>query len=851
MPPRPAARKTYIRDEALFTPAYIMKDAFGFSLKYTLSIEAFIVQAAGKSLEGLAVASLGSFSRRELSPKSDVDVMFIAKDPTAYEREIRDLITLLWDNGIEVSHTVRTPEDISRFLHEDLQTFTQFLEVRFIAGSYEIYQEWVNTLTATLTEDVRIALCDELIEETTHRYKKYGNSPKVIEPNVKATAGGLRDLQLIEWLYAIQHLKLPDRQIELPESEIFINQLQQERITTQKECDRLRSAYKTILTIRHLLHLTHTSKSDRLEFDDQIRIAGLFGYSGDGYRQLMKQYFEASNTIYRFTKSYIKRYKRRSHGSGPEVGYLLDSDYFISGSMIRYEGSGQLSISDIFRGFYYRAKYNAFFSEELRSTIIESLDSFSLSADVESSTFFREILKLNSEVGKTLTIMNELGVLSAFMPEWAEFSGFIQHGVYHVYTADEHTLKTIENLEKLRFDTGPMGRLFGRMKRRDILYLALIFHDIAKPIDISGHEILGAAVAENVMVRLGYSDYETELVKFLVEHHLYMEQVAFRRNLNDPETLNSFTLRVNTPEKLDMLYLLTYADLSAVNPALWTSWKSDMLYELYYKAKAMIDEQLSGEEILIANILPKDISKHSTVISESHVQSHIDALTDEISYTAHFSDEEIARHIEEILEGNDLSVSFNEDENFTNITVISRDSPSLLSKICGVLLINDVNIHDAGIFTRKDGIIIDNFNITDFRTGEKISKDRYQKIEEDLHDVLTGILQLPTEITRMKSRWWRIENRFFKKPGKVKIRFEEKEKFTIIDIYSPDRLGFLYLVTNKLTDLGLNIQFAKISTSGDSIIDAFYVLNQENKKVSKIYYHFIESELTKAIEQIL
>lgn len=847
----PSAHKSYIRDKTIFTPEYIMKEPFGFSLKYTLSIEAFIVRAAGKSFEGIAVASLGSFSRRELSPKSDVDVMFITRDPQLHETEIRELITLLWDNGIEVSHTVRTPEDIQRFLNEDLQAFTQFLEVRFVAGNYQIYTEWVNTLLELMTEDVCFALCDALIEETSIRYKKYGNSPKVIEPNVKATAGGLRDLQLIEWLYAIQYRKLPDRQVELPEAEIFINHLQQDNLTTLKECDRLRAAYKTILTIRHLLHLTHTTKSDRLEFDDQVTISALFGFHEDGYRQLMKKYFEASNTIYRFSKSYIKRYKRRSIGKGQPVGYLLDADFFISGNMIRYEGTGQLSISDIFRGFYYRAKYNAFFSEELRSTIIESLDSFALSADVESSTFFREILKLNSEVGKTLTIMNELGVLNAFMPDWAEFNGFIQHGVYHVYTADEHTLKTIENLEKLRFDTGPMGRLFGRMKRRDILYLALIFHDIAKPIDISGHEIIGAAIAESVMVRLGYSDEETEMVRFLVEHHLYMEQVAFRRNLNDPETLNSFTQRVNTPDRLDMLYLLTYADLSAVNPALWTSWKSDMLYELYYKAKAMIDEQLSGEEILIANILPKDISKHSTVISESHVQSHIDALNDEISYTAHFSDEEIARHVEEILEGNSLSVSFTEDENFTNITVITRDSPSLLSKICGVLLINDVNIHDAGIFTRKDGIIIDNFNVTDFRTGEKISEDRYQKIEEDLHDVLTGILQLPTEITRMKSRWWRIENRFFKKPGKVKIKFEEKEKFTIIDIYSPDRLGFLYLVTNKLTDLGLNIQFAKISTSGDSIIDAFYVLNQENKRVSKIYYHFIETELTKAIEQIL
>lgn len=847
---KPAAA-SFERNPSIFHEEFIKKNGFQFSMEYTLSVESFILNSVGNKFSNMAIASLGSFSRRELSPKSDIDIMFISSEPQKYEEEIQHLITLLWDNGIEVSHTIRTPDDIQKFLNDDLQSFTQFFEVRFIAGSYPIYTAWIENLLQSLTPEVSHELCEALIEESELRYRKYGNSPKVIEPNIKSTAGGLRDLQLVEWLYAIQYKKLPDKQIERPEMENFVGILLQDKLTTPKECDRLRKAYKFLLTLRHLLHLVHNSKHDRLEFEDQIKLAKIFGYKKDGYRVLMKQYFESSNTIYRFTKSYIKRYRRRIKPNTKEVGYLLDSDFFISGNMIRYEGDGTLSMSDILRGFYYRAKYNAFFSEELRGTIVESLDEIAMNQDVESSTFFREILRLNGEVGKSLSVMNELGVLSAFMPEWAEFSGFIQHGVYHVYTADEHTLKTIENLEKLKYDTASLGRLFNKLKKRDVLFLGLIFHDIAKPIDTAGHEILGAAIAENVMMRLGYSDEETEMVKFLVESHLYMEQVAFRRNLNDPETLNSFTQRVNTPEKLDMLYLLTYADLSAVNPALWTSWKNDMLFELYFKAKAMIDEKLSGEDVLLTNVLPKDISKHSALISENHVVNHIDAFNDEISYTAHFSDEEIARHIEEILNGNDVAIIFKENENFTNVTVITRDVPSLLSKICGVMLINDVNIHDAGIFTRKDGIVIDNFNLTDFRTGEKINPERYVKIEEDLHDVLRGILQLPSEITRMKSRWWRIENRFFKKPGKVKIKFEEKEKFTIIDIFSPDRLGFLYLVTNKLTDLGLNIQFAKISTAGDEIIDAFYVLNRENKKVSENYYSFIESELTTAIEQIL
>ncbi len=201
--------------------------------------------------------------------------------------------------------------------------------------------------------------------------------------------------------------------------------------------------------------------------------------------------------------------------------------------------------------------------------------------------------------------------------------------------------------------------------------------------------------------------------------------------------------------------------------------------------------------------------------------------------------------------GRAVSVLFKELNDFTNITVITKDSPSLLSKLCGVLSVNDVNIHDAKIFTRRDGIVIDTFNVTDFRTHKKIEEERYGKIESDFKDVTNGLMQLNQEFARMKSKWWRIENKFFKRTGKVKIEFEDHEKYTIIDVFSPDRLGFLYQVTSKLNELGLNIYFAKISTKGDDIVDSFYVLNQQGKKVSTNEYDLIKTELTETINQML
>ena len=319
-------------------------------------------------------------------------------------------------------------------------------------------------------------------------------------------------------------------------------------------------------------------------------------------------------------------------------------------------------------------------------------------------------------MGQTLSAMNELGVLKAFMPEFKDLIGFLQHGVYHCYTADEHTIQTIQNLEKLEKDTSPLGKIYNNLKNKETLHLGLLFHDIAKPINISGHEIIGAEMASSIMHRLGYSDEEIEPVAFLVRNHLVMEQVAFRRNLNDPETLNNFTSKFNSVKELDLLYLVTYADLSAVNPAIWTSWKSDLLAELYTKSKSMLEDQISGEELLFSSIYvePKDISRHSDTISESHVQEHVESIND-IGYTHQFTDKEIAKHVEEIQKGIILSTSFKDFDDFTNITVITKDSPSLLSKLCGVLSINDANIHDAKIFTRKDGMVIDTFNVTDFR----------------------------------------------------------------------------------------------------------------------------------------
>jgi len=845
-------KKSFFKDrDKIFKDPIKIKEAFNFCVAYSLLVEEYIFKILEGNKYNFALASAGSFSRRELSPYSDIDLMFIVDNLKESEEAIQYAIRLLWDCGIEVSHTVRDFNDILKYLEDDLHGFTQFIETRFLLGNEKLFSEWISKIFSSLDDDRQTKLILQFFDDTEKRLDKYGSSSKMLEPNVKYSAGGLRDLQAVEWIYSIKNRISLVSQNEITQSENFLSLLREKKSGSLKETKKVLDSYSFILEVRNLLHLICKQRNDRLEYSTQEKIAKQLSYHGNNaVVQFMRSYFEASNILSRFFKTMTRRVEEDI--SLPLSNFLavqLDDDFFLKGDSLSIIKNRLLNLSDILRAFYYRGLYSARFDENLRSLVIESVEYIEESGEEEpdSSVFFREILRLPKNVGDTLFHLNEFGIVRIILPEYKELNGFFQPGVYHHYTADEHTIVAIRNVEKLQNQETLLGRLFTGLKEKEILYLAIIFHDVAKPISISGHEILGAEIASSEMFRLGYSEDEVEKVKFLVLNHLYMEQIAFRRNLNDAETLNSFTARFDTGEQLDLLYLVTFADLSAVNPVVWTEWKSNLLDELYRKSRAMLDEQVSGEELLYSSVItfPQTFTG-----LDSTLQDHIDSIND-MSYTQVFTEEEIASHLEEIEKGNLISVFFKELNAFTNITVITKDQSMLLSKLCGVLAINDLNIHDARIFTRKDGIVIDSFAVSDFRTHKLVEPERYDKIENDLYEVLAGTLQLSNELTRMKSKWWRIENKFFKRSGKVKVVFEDHEKFSILDIFSPDRLGLLYTITRKMSELGLSIYFAKISTKADDVVDSFYLLDRNGRKVSLNDYEFIKAELTEAIEQIL
>lgn len=836
--------------EEIFSNPELINNPFKFCLIYSNLIDSFISKVFENENPEFIIAASGGYGRRELSPYSDIDLMFIADNAESLSRSealIVKYITILWDAGIEVSHTTRIIEDIEKFFDEDLHAFTQFFETRLLIGNSKLFDRWNNKIGECLTDENKKLLVTKFIEDNHNRYKKFGDSPKVLEPNIKYTAGGLRDLQAIEWIYSILSNQSFTTNSEITQTESFLFELANKRIINSEEIKRLINSYQLLLLVRNRLHLLYNIKTDRFEFQYQERIAKVL--DAGSWPEFMKTYFEAAMIINRFTKTMLKSFIDQVSNPLPDAMLIrLDDDFQLLGNVISVFSENELSISDIMQAFYYRGIYDARFDDNLRSLIIRAVveEKRIKIAEAQASLTFRDILRMERNVTKTLVVMNELGMLGAFIPEFKELIGFFQPGVYHCYTADEHTLVAIKNLEELRNSDSRLGLMYIELLEKDILFMAVLLHDIAKPISISGHEIIGAELTNTIMERLSYDEKEITLVQFLVKNHLLMEQIAFRRDINDPQTLNNFVAIFPSVKALDMLLLLTFADLSAVNSMVWTQWKNDQLFELYRLARVMIIDEISGEQLLFRKTV--DVLKGKN-IKDKYVK-HIEAM-DDISYINQFTEEEIAKHVHEIEKGSKLAVFFKENQNFTNITVLSTDSFSILARLCGVLAINDLNIHDARIFTRKDGIIMDSFNVTDFRNHSIVAKEKYEKIERDLRLCLSGEMQINIEFKNYQSRWRRLENKLFRKKEKIKIRFEEHDKYTIIDVSAPDRLGLLYQITKSMTDVGLNIYFAKISTKGDDVIDSFYTLDRNLKKILPHDYEMIRIALTEAIEEML
>ena len=794
----------------------------------------------------VAAIALGGYGRKELCFSSDIDIMFLIKDegdkPSAAP-VVGDLLHHLLNYGLDIGHSFRTIQECLGFAEGDPEIWNSLLESRFICGSASAYATFRSRLQRHIKSFDAAAFAQHLIVTTDLRHRKYGLSTKLLEPNIKNSAGGLRDLHTVMWLLRGTGLTPLPRSLR-PNETALTAMLRSPLLRRHfglrflKETSR---GLDFLLRARNEMHLEAQSLHDTMEFNLQRKVAQALQYKDSAKRtsveRCMMDYYIAARCVSQLARRMMNwAHDRYLVVPGPKSVQTLEAPFVIRNKKLDLARSVRtLSSEQGLRAFLLAMEHGVSFSYDLEDVLTRTAPTYHPLQGVRESSLFSELLHGRHGVAHAIQQMNDLGLLSRWIPEWKGLVAFFQHNQYHFYTADEHTLIVVSTVEALAGQPSELGDVFRALPRRDTLYLAALCHDIAKPIRIGDHEIIGVEVARKMLTRLRYQEVLDD-VTFLVRHHLVMEQVAFRRNLADPQTILDFAKQIQSTHRLDLLYLLTYADLSAVNKNVWTDWKAMLLQELYHRSREILEGNLTQEEFVRAEADRREtavqdlVSELTSTLPEGQARNHLDAV-ESPGYLATFDATEIAEHIRRIGTDEAVSTIFRQRGDYTEVTVIARDAPFALSRFCGVLSANDANILDAQIFTRNDGIIIDRFRVADFVSKTSLTPDRCDKIRQEVNPVFEETADIEQLLHRHRMKWKR-RSRIANPNVRIDVEFEDHARYTIIDVFAPDMLGFLYRITGTMSLLGLNISFAKIATRVDGIVDSFYVLDFNGNKLS-------------------
>ncbi|HYD17708.1 MAG TPA: [protein-PII] uridylyltransferase [Patescibacteria group bacterium] len=791
---------------------------------------------AGAKSDLPAVVAVGGYGRNELAPYSDLDVLFVTTgDLTTDGRKMVDgLHQTLWNAGVKLAYSVRTVADCEAAMETDLHFLTSLLEKRLVWGSRKTYAALDSAVKKHLDAAAPATFIAAKLAEQEARHKKLGDSRYQLQPNIKESKGGLRDIQTLLWIANFLY------GITTPEG------LVEKNVLTAQEAETLQDAVEFFWAVRWHLHLANKRFDDRLAFDIQPEIAARLGYKETELNKraehFMKDYFMTAAEVGHLTRIICADLEARSLSAGATAGTKKPAlANIVEGFPLTHN---RLTVadkthfrktpSDIVRIF--RASQNSGYDihpDALRA-VRNAVKNADFTQDGEAFRLFLLILLDEKKSEQTLRRLNEAGVLSALLPDFGNIFAHMQYDMYHVYTADEHTIRAVGMMHKLEngelAEQAPLAtELFKKIQSRRALYVAMFLHDIAKGTG-GKHSEAGAKIARKVCPLLGLAPEETETVIWLVEYHLVMTMAAFKRDLNDPKAIEDFVSYVQSPERLKLLTILTTADIMAVGPDKWNNWKGGLLTELYDKAY----EFMSGT--------PKDRDDNDQfIILQKQARRLVGRNAPTLQYLADyapkyfwlsFSPETIAgfaRSIEKNTgkEATVIRVSPNAAQDFTEVFVFTPDRKGLFATLSGAMAAAGASIGDARIFTLTNGMALDVFQIQDLR-GHVYDNSGF--LQKTLKAALAGTLDLAQEIAERR-RTAPQKGRHFTVQPRVIIDNNASASNTVIEVNGKDRPGFLYDITSALTAEGLQISAAKITTFGSRAVDVFYVKDSFGLKI--------------------
>lgn len=799
-------------------------------------------QQAMPGLAKMAVLAAGGYGRSEMFFYSDVDLMFLVEDGKKKEAEplINLILYLLWDLKLKVGHSVRTSKEAVSESLGDITIRTNLLEARRISGSRSLAEEFFDRFDKQVVKGREKEFIEAKMQEWADRHRKFGDSRALLEPNVKDGKGGLRDLQTLMWMMRACYgaKKMADI--------AALGKISKEELWD------FRRARKFLHLVRLHLHDVMGRAEERLTLDAQRQIAERLGYRSNGnanqaVERFMKRYFQVTRTVGQLTRT-LCFLLEEEWGKQPRSGIRaiwkrqqLPDGLEITSNRLHFTSPEILDTQpELMIGifwFLHRLEIDIHpASWQLLTRNLRRINAELRKNEVANEYFLQLLLDSKNPVS-TLKRMNESGVLGRFIPDFGLLAGQMQFDLYHTFTVDEHILTAIGYLHQL--ESGEMAEVaplattvFPRIQMRRVVYLGLLCHDIAKGRG-GNHHLKGVAIGLKLAKRFGFDNTEQAALAWLVEFHQHMSMVAFKRDLDDAQTIATFAAEVKSLQHLMMLYVLTIADIHAVAPNIWNSWKGGLLETLYRKTERLLGGAVGTQEepptshlqveleAELGTVNPKDIAAYIAGADNSSLESY------DVATHARILPCWLAVH-----KGEQFGLRFktHEEQGVTQVTIATQDSRGLFSQLAGVFSICGANITDARIFTRKDGIIIDRFAIQN-ESGQVFDEDRRQdRIRQRLKQVLSGELELDKAVRDAEKRY-PSQTSVFKMKPKVFCDNEASSTYTLVEVQCIDQRGLLYRVTNALTEMGLSISTAHIATYGEKVVDVFYVKDSFGHKL--------------------
>ena len=795
---------------------------------------------------GLALIAQGGYGRGELSPYSDIDLLFLHNgrvNPFVQALNER-LLHTLWDLGLEVGPATRSISDCVRLGESDMKIRTALLDARFLCGDYLLFGEFSKTLDNKLLKKGIGRFIREKLNETIARHKTYGGSVYLLEPEVKEGLGGLRDVQTARWIARAQ-LKIKD-----------LDGLVNHGMISAADVVSLKESQDFLLRVRNEMHFATGKHQDQLTFEQQEKVSEALGFQSEGTLRgvevFMRAYYLHAMQICRISDLIVHRVT--------DCDKPRFSDKLAFGRTLR-EGvrisKGHLTLtkpeilkndpSNLIRLFDDGQKYRCRLSHETRELLrgqVDLIDEEFRGSAAANRPFF-SILEWKDSVYETLLEMHHSGVLGAFIPEFGRLLCMVLHDAYHTYTVDEHSLMLIQEIERLRAGdyeaTLPLLTQVAREAEKiELLYLGMMFHDIGKGFG-GGHSEVGANMVRPIARRMGLNADDGALVEFLVRHHLLMTHTALRRDLEDEKTIFEFAKTMGSVNNLKMLYLLTFADVKAVGPDVWNPWKGSLLGELYVKTLNLLEEAEKGEfpredvRAVLQRIQGR-VRRQLLALPqpEAEVDDFIDAMPDR--YFLSTSEAEIPKHfaLMEKFRGKGalFYVEHFPERNCSSVVICTQDRPGLFASITGVLTSLSLDILNARIFTASDGRILDVFRISHRGRPELVMADaKWAKFKTVLDHVLDGKSEVVRLVEAAKPSFYLLK-RAPKVSTVIKIDNHVSDDFSVVEIFTDDRIGVLFTIAHNLHQLGLSIHVAKISTNVDQVADVFYVTESSGEKIA-------------------